>query len=103
MSAAAPTETSSEGSGARYVVKSGDTLGKIARAHGTSYKKIMALNDLKTTGIRVGQKLKMPAPKPAGADAAPASASISSTAAASPGQVSSVSAPVSASPSGVAN
>jgi peptidoglycan endopeptidase LytE len=96
MSAAAPTETSSEGSSASYIVKSGDTLGKIARSHGTSYKKIMAINDLKTTSIRVGQKLKMPAPKPAGADAAPASASISSTAAASSG-------PVSASPSGVAN
>jgi LysM repeat protein len=103
MSAPASTETSSERSSATYTVKSGDTLGKIARAHGTSFKKIMAINDLKTTAIRVGQKLKMPAPKPAGADAAPASASISSTASASPGPVSSVSAPVSASPSGVAN
>ncbi len=61
--------------GSVYVVKSGDTLGKIARLHGTSFKKIMALNDLKTTSIRVGQKLKMPAPKPAGAEAIPASAS----------------------------
>jgi LysM repeat protein len=103
MSAAVPTETSSEGSSAKYVVKPGDTLGKIARSHGTSYKKIMAINDLKTTAIHVGQKLKMPAPRPAGADAAPASASISSTASASPGPVSSVSAPISASPSGVAN
>jgi LysM repeat protein len=61
--------------GAVYVVKTGDTLGKIAKLHGTSYKKLMALNDLKTTSIRVGQKLKLPAPKPAGVDVAPASAS----------------------------
>ncbi len=53
------TEAASDGS--TYTVKSGDTLGKIARAHGTSYKKIMAVNDLKTTAIHVGQKLKMPA------------------------------------------
>jgi LysM repeat protein len=103
MGAAAPAETGAEGSRATYIVKSGDTLGKIARSHGTSYKKIMAINDLKTTAIHVGQKLKIPAPRPAGADAAPASASISSTAAVSPEPVSSVSAPVSASPSGVAN
>jgi LysM repeat protein len=68
-----------------YTVKSGDTLGRIARAHGTSYKKIMALNDLKTTAIRVGQKLKMPAPKPAGAEIIPAAASISPAAPAGPG------------------
>ena len=61
--------------GAVYVVKTGDTLGKIARLHGTSYKKLMALNDLKTTSIRPGQKLKLPAPKPAGVDVVPASAS----------------------------
>jgi LysM repeat protein len=81
-----------------YTVKSGDTLGRIARAHGTSYKKIMALNDLKTTAIRVGQKLKMPAPKPAGAETIPASASISpaSASAPAPGPISSASAPTAA-------
>jgi LysM repeat protein len=72
---AAASEVASDGSS--YTVKSGDTLGKIARAHGTSYKRIMALNDLKTTGIRVGQKLKMPAPKPAGAEPMSAAASLS--------------------------
>jgi LysM repeat protein len=81
---AAPVDSAPES--ATYTVKSGDTLGKIARSHGTSYKRIMALNDLKTTAIRVGQKLKMPAPKPAGAETIPASASISPT----PGPVSSV-------------
>lgn len=73
-SAAAPAEAGAS-DGSVYVVKTGDTLGKIARAHGTSYKKLMALNDLKTSSIRVGQKLKIPAPKPTGADVVPASAS----------------------------
>jgi LysM repeat protein len=90
---AASADAASEG--ASYTVKSGDTLGKIARAHGTSYKKIMAMNDLKTTAIRVGQKLKMPAPKPAAAEPLPAAASIAPT----PGPVSSVSNPA----TGVAN
>ena len=43
-----------------YTVKTGDTLGKIAKMNHTTYKKIMALNDLKTTSIKVGQKLKLP-------------------------------------------
>jgi LysM repeat protein len=50
-----------------YVVKSGDTLGKIATAHGTTVRSIQKLNNLVTTQIRVGQKLKMP---PKGAAAA---------------------------------
>jgi LysM repeat protein len=71
------TTESSTGEATVYTVKSGDTLGKIARANHTSYKKLMALNDMKTTTIRVGQKLKLPAPKepaaeaPAAAPAAP--------------------------------
>jgi LysM repeat protein len=51
------------GEGGVYVVKSGDMLMKIAKRHGTSVKKIMAMNDLKSTSIHAGQKLKMPAPK----------------------------------------
>jgi LysM repeat protein len=93
-SGAVPAEATSDG--ATYTVKSGDTLGKIARAHGTSYKKIMALNNLTTTGIRVGQKLKLPAGKTASAEPAPAAAaSIAPT----PGPISSVSTPA----TGVAN
>lgn len=74
---------STDASGSLYVVKSGDTLSKIAKSHGTSFKRIMAMNDLKTTSIRAGQKLKMPAPKGATAEpaAAPASASAAPTAA----------------------
>jgi LysM repeat protein len=93
--AASPASAEAVSDGSTYTVKSGDTLGKIARAHATSYKKIMALNDLKTTAIRVGQKLKMPTPKPVGTDAVPVSASIAST----PGPVSAVSTPA----AGVAN
>jgi LysM repeat protein len=70
-----------QGDGSLYVVKSGDTLSKIAKAHGTSFKKIMAMNELKTTSIRAGQKLKMPAAKASIAEpsATPASASTTPT------------------------
>jgi len=51
-----------------YKVQPGDTLAKIARAHHTSYKKIMAMNDLKTTTVRLGQVLKLPALKPPGSE-----------------------------------
>jgi LysM repeat protein len=53
-----------------YTVKSGDTLGKIAKANHTTYKKIMAANDLKTTSIKIGQKLKIPAAKSASTETA---------------------------------
>ncbi len=49
----------SEG-GEVYVVKSGDTLSKIAKAHGTSVRAVQTANDLRTFKIKVGQKLKMP-------------------------------------------
>ena len=57
------TADATAGDGSVYVVKSGDMLFRIARTHGTSVKKIMAMNDLKSTSIRAGQKLKLPAPK----------------------------------------
>ena|SRR2546426_8853172 len=44
-----------------YVVKSGDTLNKIAKAHGTTVPEIKSLNGLKTDRINVGAKLKLPA------------------------------------------
>jgi LysM repeat protein len=49
------------GGGETYVVKSGDTLTKIAKTHGTTVKAIEAENNLSTTRIHVGQKLKLPA------------------------------------------
>lgn len=66
-----------------YVVKSGDTLSKIAKAHGTTIKAIESANGLSTTKIKVGQKLKIPvkveasAPAPAEAPVAPAPAATS--------------------------
>jgi LysM repeat protein len=53
-----------------YVVKAGDMLGRIAKTHGTTVAKIKALNELKTTSIKVGQKLKLPGAKPVEASAA---------------------------------
>jgi len=79
--AAAPAATGSSGSDTTtYVVKSGDTLSKIAKAHGTTIKAIESANGLSTTKIKVGQKLKIPAkaeaaaPAPVEAPVAPAPA-----------------------------
>lgn len=44
-----------------YSVKSGDTLTKIAKANGTTVKALESENNLSTTKIKVGQKLKIPA------------------------------------------
>ena len=52
-----------------YAVKSGDTLGKIATNNHTTVKELQRLNNLPTTQIKVGQKLKLP-PKPAAAGGA---------------------------------
>jgi LysM repeat protein len=74
----------STGGAGTYVVKSGDTLTKIAKSHGTTVKAIESENNLSTTKIKVGQKLKIsakaetaapvsaPAPVAAPAAAAPA-------------------------------
>lgn len=42
-----------------YTVKSGDTLSKIAKKYGVSYQTLMSWNGLKSTQIRVGQKLSV--------------------------------------------
>ncbi|MBW8865580.1 MAG: LysM peptidoglycan-binding domain-containing protein [Verrucomicrobia bacterium] len=58
-----------------YVVKSGDTLTTIAKKHSTTVKALEAANNLTTTKIKVGQKLKLPsasAPAPAPVDTTPA-------------------------------
>ncbi|MGA2854601.1 MAG: LysM peptidoglycan-binding domain-containing protein, partial [Verrucomicrobiota bacterium] len=67
----AGTETtgSSTGGGETYVVKSGDTLTKIAKSHGTTVKAIETANNLSTTKIKVGQKLKIAAKAEAAAPA----------------------------------
>lgn len=42
-----------------YTVKSGDTLSKIARKHGTTVKKLQQLNGISGSNIQPGQKLKV--------------------------------------------
>lgn len=44
---------------ATHTVKKGETLGKIARQHGTTVAKLKKLNGIKGTNIRVGQKIKV--------------------------------------------
>ncbi len=63
-----------------YAVKSGDTLSKIAKSHGTTIKEVQKLNNLSTTQIKVGQKLKMPSRASAPATATPNPASPGGTA-----------------------
>lgn len=55
---AKPVETASKA----YVVKKGDSLSEIAKAHNTTVKKIMAANPtIKSADkIEVGQKIKLP-------------------------------------------
>ena len=43
-----------------YVIKSGDTLTKIAKAHGTTVQALEAANNLSTTKIKAGEKMKLP-------------------------------------------
>jgi len=57
--------------GEAYTVKSGDTLTKIAKAHGTTVKAIKAASNLNTDHIKVGQKLTIPAKAEAAAPAPP--------------------------------
>lgn len=57
--AAAPVATVGENV---YVVKSGDTLSRIASQNKTTVKELKSLNGLTTDRINVGQKLKLPAP-----------------------------------------
>jgi LysM repeat protein len=46
--------------GTKYVVKKGDTLGKIAKAHGTTVKAIKLANGLSSDQISVGKTIKLP-------------------------------------------
>jgi LysM repeat protein len=54
-----PTKT---GAGSVHVVKAGESLSKIARQYGTTIKAIEAANNLKSTRVMVGQKLRLPVP-----------------------------------------
>ena len=69
---AAPADN---GSGEVYTIKSGDTLGRIAKHFGVSVKAIMEANNMSSTKIYVGKKLTIPVAAPAPApEAAPAPA-----------------------------
>ena len=48
------------GSNKHYKVKNGDTLGEIARRHGTTISKIKKANGMSSDRIRAGQTLKIP-------------------------------------------
>jgi LysM repeat protein len=49
-----------DNSGPIYIVKSGDTLSRIAKRYNTTVRAIESENGLSTTRIKVGQKLKIP-------------------------------------------
>ncbi len=87
--AATGTDTSASNGDQTYAVKSGDTLGAIAKANGVSVKALRAENNLKTDRIQVGQKLKIPARTAS----APASASVAAPDATAPASTGTTSAP----------
>ena len=74
-SSAASNGTASSGE-KTYTVKSGDTLWKIARDHGVTEKALRTVNNLKTTQIKVGQKLKIPAASEAATPVTPPTAPV---------------------------
>ncbi len=43
-----------------YIVKSGDSLYKIAQVYNTTVGELMNLNNLTSTNLRIGQVLKLP-------------------------------------------
>ncbi len=61
LPAATEKTISTTQSEAIYMVKSGDSLTRIAKAHGTTVKALKAANGLKSDRIVVGKKLKIPA------------------------------------------
>ena len=85
VKAASAKVSSYKGATKEYVVKSGDSLGKIAYSNGITIKCLKEMNGLKKNTIRIGQKLKIPAEKPVAAvKAAPASAKSASAPAQQP-------------------
>lgn len=54
------TSSSSRSAGRTHTIKSGDTLGGIARKYGTTVSKLKAANGLKSDLIRAGKTLKIP-------------------------------------------
>ncbi len=59
-STSSTSATAAVDSGDTYTIKQGDTLTTIAKNHHTTVKELMALNNLKTTALKTGGKLKLP-------------------------------------------
>ena len=57
LSEGRPKESSNINAPEFYIVKKGDVLGKIAEEHGMSIKEILALNNKKSSKLRIGEKL----------------------------------------------
>ena len=57
-----PNKAKSKTKASYYTVKSGDTLGTIARKTGVSVKQIMALNNIRPASLRIGRKLVLSKP-----------------------------------------
>jgi LysM repeat protein len=70
-SPSAADSAAASGDSTTYTVKTGDVLIRIARAHGTTVAAIQSLNDMKTTSLRPGQKLKLPVMKVASVGTVP--------------------------------
>ena len=60
-----PAVVAYSGETTEYVIKNGDTLGSIAKAHGTTAALLRGANGLAGDRIIAGRKLKIPAPKQA--------------------------------------
>ena len=58
----APAAAAASDDATVHVVKGGDTLGTIARQHGTTIATLKRLNNLKSDIVRVGQRLVVPEP-----------------------------------------
>lgn len=70
-SAASATPAAPVNAGGEYVVKSGDSISKIAMNHRVKQKDLLAVNNLTSDKLKIGQKLKIPG---AGDVAAPVAA-----------------------------
>jgi LysM repeat protein len=74
--ASEPAATTAEAGGGTYVVKSGDSLSKIAHKNGTTLSALKAANHLTSDSLHVGQKLTLPSgatPSAAASTPSPAS------------------------------
>lgn len=68
---ASPAPTAVASAGGTYKVKPGDTLTKIAKAHGVTVNQLRAANNMRTTQLLAGKVLKIPARATAAAPSAP--------------------------------